>query len=177
MTTFVSDSRKDRLIHERVHDPYKTKRKSREPTVCPVCHAVFKGGRWQWLPSWPAESCEEVCQACQRIRDNYPAGLVTMSGDFVKTHREEVLTLARNHEQGERALHPLHRIIKVEERPEEVTVTTTDIHLPKRIGEALHHAYKGQLKVQYEKESCFVRVNWFSTTATTTTNSRKRRDL
>jgi hypothetical protein len=31
----------DRLIHERVHDPYKTKSKLRETD--PVCNAVFKG--------------------------------------------------------------------------------------------------------------------------------------
>jgi hypothetical protein len=160
MTTYVAEARKNRLIHEHNHDPYKTTRKPAEPTVCPVCHAVFKGGRWQWLPSWPTDSHEEICQACQRIRDDYPAGVVTMSGDFVDTHRAEILNLARNHEQGERALHPLHRIIKVQERPAELTVSTTDIHLPKRIGEALHHAYKGRLQVHYDKETCFVRVNW-----------------
>ena len=162
MTTFFSESRKDRLIQERIHDAYKATRKLREPGVCPVCHAVFKGGRWQWLQSWPMDSHKEICHACRRIRDNYPAGLVTMSGDFVKTHRGEVLSLARNEEKAERDQHPLHRIIKVEERPGTVVVSTTDIHLPKRIGQALRRAYKGRLELRYEKESCFVRVNWIS---------------
>jgi hypothetical protein len=162
MTTYLTESRKDRLIHERVHDAYQTTRKPREPSVCRVCSAVFKGGRWQWLESWPADSHPEICHACRRIRDNYPAGLVTMSGDFAKSHKVEVLNLARNEEQAERDQHPLHRIIKVEERPEAVVVSTTDIHLPKRIGQALHRAYKGRLELQYEKASCFVRVNWIS---------------
>lgn len=162
MSTFFTESRKDRLIHERVHDPYKTSYKPPEPSVCPVCHAVFQGGRWQWLQSWPADSHKEICQACRRIRDNYPAGLVTMNGDFVKTHRVEVLSLVRNEEKAERDEHPLHRIIAVEERAGEVVVSTTDIHLPRRIGEALRRAYKGRLDLHYEKESCFVRVNWTS---------------
>jgi len=162
MSTFVTEPRKDRLIHERVHDPYKTRHKPPEPSVCPVCHAVFKGGRWQWLESWPTDSHKEICQACRRIRDNYPAGLVTMNGDFVKTHRVEVLRLARNEEKAERDQHPLHRIIQVEERPGGVVVSTTDIHLPRRIGEALRRAYKGRLELHYEKESCLVRVNWTS---------------
>ena len=100
MTTFFTESRKDRLIHERIHDPYKATCKPAEPSVCPVCNAVFKDGRWQWLESWPVDSHQVICQACQRIRDNYPAGLVTMSGDFIKTHKQEVLNLARQHEQG-----------------------------------------------------------------------------
>jgi hypothetical protein len=161
MATFTN-ARKDRLIHERVHDPYKSSRKPPEPRVCPTCHAVFKGGRWQWAESRPMDSHEELCQACKRVRDNYPAGLVRLSGNLVKTHRAELLNLVRNQEKNERALHPLHRVIKIEEHADEVTVSTTDIHLPKRIGEALHRAYKGRLDLAYEKESCFVRASWTS---------------
>lgn len=162
MTPFINGSRKDRLIHERVHDPYKTTRKPSEPSVCPKCNAVFKGGRWQWLESWPTESHKVICQACRRIRDNYPAGVLMLSGDFLKTNAREVLNLARNEEKAERVLHPLHRIIKVEKRSAGVFVSTTDIHLPKRIGQALRRAYKGRLEMHYEKASCFVLANWIS---------------
>ena len=41
--------RQDRLIHEWVHDPYQSKRKLPDPTVCPQCGAVFHQGRWTWL--------------------------------------------------------------------------------------------------------------------------------
>jgi hypothetical protein len=162
MTKCPPVARKDRLIHERVHDPYRSRRKPPEPSLCPVCKAVFKDGRWQWLESWPTDSHQEICQACQRVRDNYPAGLLTLSGDFVTTHRPELLGLVRNREQAERAQHPLHRIIKIEERPAEVVVTTTDVHLPKCIGEAVHRAHKGRLHLHYEKEGCFVRAHWAS---------------
>jgi hypothetical protein len=162
MTAIFSEPRKNRLIHERIHDAYKPTRKLREPSVCPVCRAVFKGGRWQWLPTWPTHSHREICHACRRIKDNYPAGMVTMSGDFLKAHRREILGLTRNTERAERNLHPLHRIMKVEERPGAVVVSTTDIHLPKRIGQALRRAYKGRLELRYAKESCFLRVTWTS---------------
>jgi hypothetical protein len=161
-TSYISKSRKDRLIQERVHDPYKARQKPPEPSVCPTCKAVLKDGRWQWLASWVEVSHKELCQACQRIRDNYPAGQVTVRGDFARKHKAELLNLIRNHEQGERALHPLHRIIRIEERPEVMVVSTTDIHLPKRIGEALRHIYKGRLDLHYDKECCFVRVDWNS---------------
>lgn len=176
MTTFLTKSRNDRLIHERIHDPYKSTRKPSEPSVCPVCHAVFKEGRWQWLESWPVDARQEICQACQRIRDHYPAGFVTLSGDFIRTHRQETVNLVRQHELGERARHPLHRIIGIEERPETVVVTTTDIHLPKRIGQAMHRAYKGRLDLHYDKENCLVRVNWTANeTKDKKTTAKKRR--
>jgi hypothetical protein len=161
---FASDNpkpqRKDRLIHERVHDPYKTKHKLPEPTVCPVCNAVFHDGRWQWAESWPVDAPKEMCQACHRTKDNYPAGVVTLTGEFLYAHKAEILNLARHHEKKENTEHPLHRIMKIEEHPDAVIVSTTDIHLPRRIGEALHHAYKGELGVHYDEEGYFVRVNW-----------------
>jgi hypothetical protein len=39
-------------------------------------------------------------------------------------------------------------------------VTTTDPHLARRIGEALHDAYKGTLDYQYNKEDNLLRVTW-----------------
>ena len=162
MITCFTEPRKNRLIHERNHDPYRPSGKPAEPAVCPECHAVFKDGRWQWLDSWPVDSHPEICQACQRIRDNYPAGFVTISGDFMKSHKQEIINLARNQEAGERVRHPLHRIIRIEERPDELVIATTDIHLPKRIGQALQDAYKGVLDLHYDQEGCLVRVKWVS---------------
>ena len=62
--TITLADRKDRLILERIHDPYKAKRKLPEPTVCPGCQAVLREGRWQWAKSWPESSHRELCQAC-----------------------------------------------------------------------------------------------------------------
>lgn len=159
-TLMVAGDRKDRLIHERVHDPYKFKHKLPEPCVCPVCHAIFRDGRWQWAESWPVGSHRELCQACQRVRDKFPAGVVTLRGGFVSEHKDEILNLARNLEQGEKEEHPLHRIMKIEARSAAIHIETTDIHLPRRIGEALRRAYKGELALRYGQDGCFVRVNW-----------------
>jgi len=97
--------RKDRLIHEHVHDPYKTKHKLPEPSVCPVCKAVFKNGRWQWAKSWPVGAHKETCQACHRTKDDYPAGVVKLTGAFSHAQKIEILRLAR-HLHADAALQP-----------------------------------------------------------------------
>ena len=116
-TVIPNASRMDRLIQERVHDPYKSKHKPAEPSVCKGCHAVFHDGRWQRIESWPLHSHQVLCQACQRTRDHYPAGIVTLKGGFVQSHKDELLALARHHEQDENARHVLHRIMGVVEGP------------------------------------------------------------
>jgi len=152
--------RRDRLIQEHIHDSYKTPEKLPEPTVCPECGAVFREGRWQWISPPPARAKHVVCQACHRKRDMYPAGIITFTGSYVHHHKNELLRLARNREAGEKRAHPLHRIMSVEEYPDSLVIKTTDIHLPHNIAEAVQGACHGKLKIQYDREGYFVRVDW-----------------
>jgi len=156
----VALRRTDRLLRERTHDPYKLRSKLREPTVCPECRAVFREGRWQWMESWPYDANQYLCQACQRIRDHYPVGVIQFGGGFVPAHKEEIRSLIRHLGDGETKEHPLHRIMSVAERPGAIVVNTTDIHLPHSIGHALHKSFQGNLDFRYEEETYFIRVNW-----------------
>lgn len=59
---------------------------------------------------------------------------MTLHGDIVRQHKDQVLGLARNEEAAEKGEHPLNRIIGIEETDEGLVISTTDIHLPRRIG-------------------------------------------
>lgn len=151
--------RRDRQIQELVHDAYKSRSKPAEPTVCPDCGALFHQGRWQRLPA-PAQAHRERCPACHRIHDKFPAGYVMLEGDFVGTHRDEVLHLLRNVETRENSEHPLQRIMDIGGENGGITVTTTDPHLARALGEAVHHAYRGQLEFHYNPDENLLRVHW-----------------
>jgi NMD protein affecting ribosome stability and mRNA decay len=140
-------------------DPYRMTRKPPEPTVCPTCHAVFHDGRWRWGPV-PNDPHELNCPACQRIRDEFPAGYVMVKGEFFKDHRDEIVALISAKEQREKAEHPLQRIMAIEDVREGLQVTTTDSHLARGIGEALHDAYKGDLKLRYSRDENLLRATW-----------------
>jgi hypothetical protein len=154
------DKVKSHLIEPHRHDPYKARHKLSGPCVCPQCDAVFLDGRWQWLDEVPEGASKEVCPACHRSNDKFPAGEIVLSGPFFASHREEILGLVHNEQVDENSEHPLARIIEVADRNGETVVTTTDIHLPRRVGHALEHAYKGELDVHYNEEEYFVRVRW-----------------
>lgn len=154
--------RRDQLREEREHDSYKRQQKPTEPSVCPDCGAVFHAGRWQWGPR-PAGSAEVVCSACHRIRDDFPAGFVYLDGKFLAAHRDELLSLLRHHEEKARAEHPLARIMAIKDEEgggDGILVTTTDIHLARDLGDALHHAYHGELQFHYNEAEKMLRVHW-----------------
>ena len=159
------EPRKDRVVHwlglqkEYLHDTYKLRGKLPEPAVCPRCGAVFHKGKWAWAPR-PAQAHEEICPACHRIEDDYPAGILHLSGPFFEAHKEEILHAVHNQEEQAKEEHPLCRIIRIEEKDEGILITTTDTHLPRRIGEALWHAYHGELELRYGQDPRLIRMKW-----------------
>jgi NMD protein affecting ribosome stability and mRNA decay len=152
--------RREQLLDDPRHDAYKSKGKLPDPTRCPECSAVFRKGRWTWDGA-PGETVhEQLCPACQRIRDGFPAGYVSLIGEYLADHRDEILNLAKNCEAKEKAEHPLQRIIAIKDIEGGVMVTTTDAHLARRIAENIHDACKGSLALQYNKEENLLRATW-----------------
>lgn len=151
--------RREQLIKELVHDSYKSKRKLAEPTRCPDCGAVYRDGRWRWETA-PAGTHEARCPACHRVHDRFPAGYVTLKGEFLGTHRDEILHLVRHREATEKAEHPLERIMAIEDSAGGVQVTTTGTHLAQRIGHALRSAYRGAVSMRYGGGETLLRVSW-----------------
>ena len=157
-----SDRRyRDRIYDDLRHDPYQAKGKYKEPAVCGGCGAVFHHGRWAWATASEGAARTE-CPACHRIRDQQPAGFITLAGVRTNEEREELTRLVRNVERHEKTEHPLHRIIAIEHDADEMRVTTTDTHLPQRIGEHVKHARKGTLGIIYGEDEYVVRVHWHS---------------
>lgn len=141
-------------------DPYLIRARPPEPTNCPTCHATFIEGRWTWERA-PADAHHQTCPACQRIHDRFPAGYLTLKGPFFTEHREEILALLHSREAREKEARPLQRIIDVEaKRDGSVEVTTTDSHIARTLAEALHSAYKGDLKLRYSRDENLLRASW-----------------
>lgn len=154
------DRRRDMLIGEQRQDPYKSRAKLAEPSVCARCGALFSHGRWSWSEVVPDGAENVTCPACQRIGDNYPAGEIVLNGSYPAAHRDEIVRLIRNIEEQEKSEHPLERIIAIQNVESALVVTTTGLHLPRRIGHALEHAHKGELATHYDEDGYFVRIGW-----------------
>jgi hypothetical protein len=150
---------RDRIYDDPRHDPYQVKGKYPEPTVCRDCRAVFRRGHWMWGDA-PEKAHPALCPACGRIRDELPAGYVTLEGARTETDRDTLVRIARNEEARVKSEHPLERIMRVEQDGTRVLVTTTDTHLPRRIGEAVLRSHKGKLDVKFGQDEYSVRVHW-----------------
>jgi NMD protein affecting ribosome stability and mRNA decay len=149
----------DRTFDDLRIDPYAERGKPRGPAVCPDCGAVFRRGRWQW--GEPAGGARrQLCPACRRVREREPAGTVRLAGPFFAEHRDEIVALVHNEERREKRLHPLQRVMTMREARDALEVTTTDVHLARRIGEALASAYRGRLELRYSPDEYRVRVRW-----------------
>lgn len=151
--------RREQLMEGFEQDSYKAKGKLPEPTRCPQCGATYHNGRWTWDAA-TAKAHEQMCPACHRIHDQFPAGYVTLKGVFLHEHRDEILRVVRSCEGKEKSGHPLQRIMAIENTKDGVLVTTTDSHLARDVAVRLHDAYKGELEFHYNKEENLLRATW-----------------
>jgi NMD protein affecting ribosome stability and mRNA decay len=147
------------VIQERDHDAYRLDHKPAHPTVCPQCHVVHHAGLWQRVAP-PAGAQEALCPACRRIRDRFPAGYVSIEGEYFREHRAELMRLVEHCAERAGAEHVLQRIMATEETADGVLVTTTDLHLARGIAQALHHAHQGELTLRYQEAQTLLRAHW-----------------
>ena len=148
-----------RAQQDHILDPYQLRHKPVEPTVCAGCGAVYHRGRWGWGPA-PEGAAEGHCPACRRTADALPAGIVTLHGQTALAHKDELIGLAHNEETAENAEHPLNRIMAINTTENAIEIQTTDIHLPRRLGEAVKRAFHGELDMQFDETGYFARIDW-----------------
>lgn len=144
---------------EPVPDRYKQPGATPRLAACPACHAVLMRGRWTWR-SIPPGAAVLMCPACQRIADRVPAGKVELSGAFEAAHRQEILALVRHREVFLRAEHPLERVISIESDEQGTHIATTGLHIARDLGNAVHHAYRGRLGIDYRNAETELHVRW-----------------
>jgi hypothetical protein len=70
------------------------------------------------------------------------------------------MNLVHNYEEREKAEHPLKRIMGTDEQAEGIEISFSDAHLARGIGDAIHHAYEGDIDYQYTKEDIMLRITW-----------------
>ena len=67
---------------------------------------------------------------------------------------DDIVRLARRPEDAEKREHPLNRIIGIEQ-DEAIVITTTDIHLPRRIGGAVKRSFHSRLEEDFDDAGYF----------------------
>ena len=140
------------------HDPYATRVKGRGALVCDRCEVVYHGGKWFWGKPPLTELRRGLCPACARVHDRYPAGTLRLDRRFLD-HRDEVERIVRNVEEAERAEHPLERVMDIVDSDEGIVVTTTGLHLARRITGRLRRRFHRRLKLRYPQEEHLIEVD------------------
>ena len=151
--------RKDKMLKQKRNDAYSLKAKISEPSYCEHCKSVFINGRWTWKAVQGGEQ-KTICPACRRIADHYPAGIIELKGSFFFDNQNEILNLIHNVSNQEKKERALERIMQTRQEADRTIVTTTGVHIARRIGEALSRSYKGKYTFQYADGDKQIRVYW-----------------
>ncbi|GFO57200.1 hypothetical protein GMSM_42070 [Geomonas sp. Red276] len=126
-------------------EPYLPKRGLPEGATCRGCGIIYHNKRWQADSAALTHSGETLCPACQRMEDHNPAGVVTLSGPYLSSHKEEILNTMKQEEAKHRGKNPIGRIMEIRDEDGRITVTTTDDKLAQKLGREVYKSQKGEL--------------------------------
>jgi NMD protein affecting ribosome stability and mRNA decay len=151
---------------QRNEDPYLYDQGWKEPAVCETCHAVYRNKRWYLkeedfvLIREQDDVSHVTCPSCRKINDKYPEGIVTLRGDYLWRHEEEILNILRSVENTAMAKNPLERIMRITPQGDAMIIETTEEKLAEHIGRALHKAHQGKLDINWTEDHSVCRVSW-----------------
>jgi hypothetical protein len=140
-----------------------------EPILCAGCGAMYAHKRWSQSPrarmraARAGEPTEvRICAACRQRRTGVPHGFVHVDGEFVRTHRDEIVKLLKNEAARAARDNPLAQIVAWHDSGHnaDVLVTTTTEHLAIRLGRALEKAYDGKVLYGFSHVNKLAHVWW-----------------
>ncbi len=149
----------------RVNEPYELAA-GEEAAVCQECHGLYQGKRWFFDEklyeklAGTGKVRQVVCPTCRKIKDHYSEGYVTLSGEFLVEHKDEIVTLLQKEaaKVGKRSFDD--RIIQMAPEGDKMVVETTTEKLAQHLGRTIYKAYKGDLSFSWSEPNRFVRVYW-----------------
>ena len=149
----------------RLNEPYELAA-GHEAAACQDCHALYQGKRWFYDEKLYGKLAgvgkvrQVVCPTCRKIKDHYVEGYLTLSGEFLVEHKDEIVTLLEKEAArvGNRSCDD--RIIQLVPEGEKLVVETTTEKLARHLGRAIYKAYKGELSFRWSDPNLFVRVYW-----------------
>lgn len=134
--------------------------------VCGGCGSVYEKKRWFENAARASElkhiAATDIvkCPACVRSNANYPEGILTISGEFLKEHHDDILHTITHTAKMERERDTLCRLMGIKSSEEMILVKTTNERLVRRIGHVLHSAYGGELSFVFSHGVRLTRVRW-----------------
>lgn len=145
-----------------------TRRAPTEPKVCEECGAVYQKRRWVSAEIAASANPERshpiqitICPACKQKREGVPNGFVYLQGAFLTAHHDEIKRLLKNEAERAAVDNLLAQIIGWErDKSGRLTITTTTVHLAKRLGQALEKAFDGEIRYDFSHENQMARVYW-----------------
>ncbi|MFN0207846.1 MAG: BCAM0308 family protein [Planctomycetota bacterium] len=134
--------------------------------VCGGCGSIYEKKRWFEDAARARELKHDAktdivkCPACVRSKANYPEGILTISGEFLKEHHDDILHTITHTAKMERERDTLCRLMGVKSSEEMILVKTTNERLVRRLGHVLHSAYGGDLSFVFSHGIRLTRVRW-----------------
>jgi hypothetical protein len=138
--------------------------KGYDMAVCTGCHLIYKESRWFYDDKLYSRSVNEktthkvTCPACIKTRDDYPDGIIVLSGKFLLDRIDEIKRIVSNEERGKRDMNPFNRIIKMTNEKDRFVISFTKHKFAEKIAKSIRRAFKAELTFNWSEGEDYVEI-------------------
>jgi hypothetical protein len=128
---------------------------------CPKCGVVLEGGVWRWGNQTPLICKQALCPACQQIKEEKPAGFLSIKGSYFQENRSTMMSFISRQIEEQLTQKPLSRLMSLEELSKEMVILSfTDSELPQLLAEAIAQQFEALVDSSQANRNGIVRVSW-----------------
>lgn len=136
-----------------------------EPTICGSCDAVYV--RKTWRRSLKREgrallqgAARATCPACLQVGEGRGYGRISLRGEWLAEHEDEVRRRIANVEARARFTQPERRLVRIRRQGGELSVTTTSQKLAHRVVHELEKAFGGRVTYSWSDRDGSLAATW-----------------
>ena len=147
-------------------DPFSFEKSPKDRSLCKKCHNFFLNNRWDNDREIHRQLSDEgnvhwiLCPSCRKATEGYAEGVLTLSGDYLWKHEDEIRRLLKNEEEKCCARNPLERVVSVMRDKQRLVMETTGQKLAEHLGKAVQRAHQGEFEIQWGGCPEVCRVSW-----------------
>ena len=147
-------------------DPFSFEKSLKDRSLCKKCHNFFLNNRWENDPGLYRRLRDEgeihwiLCPSCRKAQEGYAEGVLTLRGNYLWNHEQEIRRLLKNEEDRCFGRNPLERVVSVLREQDRLVLETTGQKLAEHLGKALQRAHQGDFTIQWSGCPEICRVSW-----------------
>lgn len=128
--------------------------------ICYKCKSANLDGVWVPTKNFFHKVTYTICPTCAKKEEKNCSGIIMLSGEFFKNHKDKLLKIVSEEEKNSRVQYPISKVLLIKKHGHPAIIKTNHPFLAIRIGKRFQTEFQGKLQIINKSKNKTI-VKWF----------------